>query len=107
LEDHLESRARVKAGSDFAGERLPREGNRLGVRSIAAEKLGSVGGVAQRRRARTRKGYPSPEVGVVNVARQEGLAFRVPVRHDVHLGFLATRSEDPVDVGEDGKTASA
>src|SRR6185437_539913 len=71
------------------------------------EKLSPAGGMAQRSRTRAQEGDPTPEIGMVGVTREQGPTFGIPVGDDVHLGFLATGAEDPVDVGEDAELTVA
>ena len=89
LDAYLHCRTRVEAGSGSIGKRLALESGRPRHRSVASQKLISVGCKAGGRWCARGERDPPVEVRMVGIASQQGSALGIPVGNAVGLGFLA------------------
>ena len=78
---------------------------RGGERTVPAQELAAIGGIAAGSLGHGEEGAPGRKGGVEGVLRQDGLVLRVERGANLVLGMLSKHTESPLHVSGHGKLA--
>src|SRR5205814_2298823 len=101
----VQGRAGIEAGPEMRGEARPRERERRGRRSVAAEERLAVARRRAQGLARVREGHAAGEIAVVGGAGEDGAARVVLLGDDVQVLAEARGPQHPFVVREDAEAA--
>src|SRR5215467_9267700 len=103
----LDGRARIKAGTNVAGQSFVLHPSRIAQRAVTPDEHRAISGEGSRRWSRSGKGDAIAKFRVVGIAGKQALALQIPFRNDMHPGFLWIGSEHESGVGGDSQLSSA
>ena len=95
---HLERGTGIEAGLDGAAQANTAERRRLRQAAQTAQKLAAIGGQTVEALAGGSKGYPSAELGMLRVARQQRLAGVIELGDDELGGSVTRDAEHPFGI---------